>query len=468
MREIALIVLISLFGKCLHGQEQKLTMTEYLGLIKEYHPIALQAGLNSDRAFLQRRQALGGFDPKIEVNGGQKTYDGKEYYNYVIPEVKVPLWYGIDLKANHTQYKGNYVNPENKVPEDGLSYFGVSVPLGRGLFLDERRAALRQAAVFGKQARAEQQQMLNNLFISAAQVYTEWMNAWLNRRVYADAVELAKVRLEGTRTLFRNGDKPAIDTIEATVLLQSREQRLAEYTLALTNKRNELASYLWLENLSPVDPQKLSVYPDTALIYERAPEDLLNRDLNQVLQSSLDVQLSRLKIDQLDIERRLKLEEVKPDLNLNIGVLNKGFNPVRNFDPDYFVNNQKLGFTVAFPLTFTKQRAAYSLSRLKIREAEYSLSDKQNAVTVKWSNYLNEYSVLNSLLASNAEIQKSNRQLLQGEEIKFRFGDSSIFMINSREQKVLETQEKLYDLYSKRIKVIQSLKWLVNDLEQNK
>lgn len=468
MRKIALIVFICLSGKLLQGQERKLSMTEYLGLIKEYHPVALQAGLNSERAFLQRRQALGGFDPKIEVNSGEKTYDGKEYYNYLIPEVKLPLWYGIDLKANHTQYKGNYVNPENKVPEDGLSYFGVSVPLGKGLFLDERRAALRQASVFGKQARAEQQQMLNNLFVSASQVYTEWMNAWLNRRVYEEAVKLAKLRLEGTKTLFKNGDKPAIDTIEAAVLLQSREQRLAEYSLALVNKHNELASYLWLENLSPVDPQKLSVYPDTALIYEKAPQDLLNKDLNQVLQSSLDVQLSRIKIEQLDIERRLKLEEVKPEVNVNIGVLNSGYNPVRNLDPDYFVNNQKFGFTVALPLTFTKQRAAYSLSRLKIREAQYSLSDKQNSVSVKWNNYLNEYSVLNDLLASNTAIQKSNQQLLQGEEMKFRFGDSSIFMINSREQKVLETQEKLYDLYSKRIKVIQSLKWLVNDLEQKK
>ncbi|WP_207532407.1 TolC family protein [Desertivirga arenae] len=465
MKKIALIILICSFGKLLQGQERKLSMTEYLSLIKEYHPVALQAGLNTQRAFLQRRQALGGFDPKIEVNGGQKTYDGKEYYNYVIPEVKLPLWYGIDLKANHTQYKGNYVNPENKVPEEGLSYFGLSVPLGKGLFLDERRAALKQAAVFGKQAKAEQQQILNNLFISASQVYTEWMNAWLNRRVYEEAVKLAQVRLEGTKTLFKNGDKPAIDTIEASVLLQSREQKLAEYTLALANKHNELASYLWVENLAPVDPQKLAVYPDTALIYEKAPEDLLRREVNQVLQRSLDVQLSRLKIEQLDIERRLKLEEVKPELNVNLGVLNKGFNPVSNLDPDYFANNQKIGFTVALPLTFTKQRAAYSLSRLKIREAEYSLSDKQNTVAVKWNNYVNEYSTLNNLLASNTTIQKSNQQLLQGEEMKFRYGDSSIFMINSREQKVLETQEKLYDLYSKRIKVIQSLKWLVNDLD---
>ncbi|WP_374164389.1 TolC family protein [Arcticibacter sp. MXS-1] len=465
MRRNCLLAGLLLLVVCIaRGQEQKLSLDEYLGLIREFHPLARQAGLNTERAMLVRRQAIGGFDPKLEVEAERKTFTGKEYYNYLVPQVKIPVWYGIDLKASYTSYKGEYVNPENKVPADGLASIGLKVPLGKGLFLDERRAALKQASVFQAQAKVEQQQALNNLFLSAVQVYLEWTNAWLNTQVYQDAVALSRLRAEGTRSLFQNGDKPAIDTIEASVVLQSREQRLQEYQMLLTNKKNELASFLWLEDLSPVDPAKLSAFPDTTLIQAAAPDSLLRKNHNDAVLSNLDVQSSELKIDQLDIERRLKLEEVKPDISVDVALLNAGKNPMRNIDSDYWRQNQKIGLNVSLPLTFTKQRASYSLSKLKIREAEYSLSEKKNTVALKWNNYLNEYSTINELLKLNKRIQQNNKLLLQGEELKFRLGDSSMFMINSREQKVLETQEKLYDLYTKRSKIIQTLRWLTNDL----
>lgn len=208
MRRNCLLAGLLLLVVCIaRGQEQKLSLDEYLGLIREFHPLARQAGLNTERAMLVRRQAIGGFDPKLEVEAERKTFTGKEYYNYLVPQVKIPVWYGIDLKASYTSYKGEYVNPENKVPADGLASIGLKVPLGKGLFLDERRAALKQASVFQAQAKVEQQQALNNLFLSAVQVYLEWTNAWLNTQVYQDAVALSRLRAEGTRSLFQNGDK---------------------------------------------------------------------------------------------------------------------------------------------------------------------------------------------------------------------------------------------------------------------
>ncbi|PWK80166.1 outer membrane protein TolC [Mucilaginibacter oryzae] len=445
------------------GQDKLLTLNEYLAAIKRYHPIALQAALNNDKARYTRREALGGFDPKLEANREQKVFGGTSYYDYLTTELKLPLWYGIDLKGSYTSYEGYYVNPENKVPKDGLSYFGVSVPLGRGLLIDERRAAIKRAAIYQKVAANEQRQMLNDLFVNATHTYAEWLNAWLNTEVYKKAVELAQVRLNGVNLLYKNGDKPAIDTLEALTLLQSRQQKLAEYQTLLLNKKNDLAAYLWLDNLTATDPEKLDIKPDTGIIKTAIPDSLLLKEPAGVSAQNPEVNGYSLKIEQLNVERKLKLEEIKPTFNVNIGILNAGGGIFNNMNFNWLQNNQKFGFTVSMPLTFTKQRAAYSLSKIKIKEAEYSLKDKQNLITVKWNNYRNDFINFEKQIQINNAIQNNNRLLLDGEETKFKMGESSLFLVNSREQKVLDTQEKLNEIYTKRFKTIQYLKWLANN-----
>ncbi|TFF33322.1 TolC family protein [Mucilaginibacter psychrotolerans] len=324
MKRITLAFILCMV--CLHalGQDQLLTLNEYLAAIKRYHPVALQAELNTDKARYTRREAIGGFDPKLEVNREQKVLGGISYYDYVTPEIKLPLWYGIDLKGSYTNYDGYYVNPENKVPKEGLSYLGVSVPLGRGLLIDERRAALKRAAIYQNIAANEQRQMLNDLFVNATHTYAEWLNAWLNAKVYEKAVDLASVRLKGVKLLYKNGDRPAIDTLEALTLLQSRQQKLTEYQNLLLNKKNDLAAYLWLDNLTATDPEKLKIKPDTSLIKMAVPDSLLLKEPAAVSAKNPEVKAYRLKIDQLNIERKLKLEEIKPTFNVNIGILNSG------------------------------------------------------------------------------------------------------------------------------------------------
>jgi outer membrane protein TolC len=48
---------------------------------------------------------------------------------------------------------------------------------------------------------------------------------------------------------------------------------------------------------------------------------------------------------------------------------------------------------------------------------------------------------------------------LKAEETLFRNGESSLFLINSRENKVLETERKLIELKAKYYKTIYALQW---------
>ncbi len=462
MKKITFVILFCNVYFIALSQDRTLSIDEYLSIIQQYHPIAKQAFLFNDKARLNRRLALGGFDPKLSAEKDRKIFDGVTYYNYFTPEIKLPLWYGIDLKGSYMETEGAFINPENKLPKNGLSYVGLSLPIGRGLFIDERRADLQRARIYQSFARNQQQIVLNNLFLEATQSYTEWLNSFKNVQVYTDAVKLADIRLQGTKQLFINGDKPAIDTLEALILLQNRQFKLNEYQQQLTNTKNQLTAYLWLDNNVAIDPEKFDISPDTLAIQAIPAANLLQVTPNTIAQQNPEVQAYVFKLQELDIERRLKLEEIKPTLNFNLGVLNGGRDGFQNFNAPYINNNQKFGFSFSMPLTFTKQRASHSLAKIKILDAQYDLNDKQNQVANKWRNYLNDYYTFTNQIALFQQTQTNNKVLLKGEETKFRFGDSSLFLINSREQKVLETQEKINELEAKRLKTMQVLRYLSN------
>jgi hypothetical protein len=129
---------------------------------------------------------------------------------------------------------------------------------------------------------------------------------------------------------------------------------------------------------------------------------------------------------------------------------------------NWLQNNQKFGFTFSMPMTFTKQRASYSLSKLKLKEAKYEFLNKSNLLAIKWENYRNDLVNLDSQLKLYIDMKENSDGLLKGEEIKFKAGESSLFLINAREQKLLEVKEIVNEVSAKRINVIQNLKWIGN------
>ena len=59
---------------------------------------------------------------------------------------------------------------------------------------------------------------------------------------------------------------------------------------------------------------------------------------------------------------------------------------------------------------------------------------------------------------------KNYRLLLQGEETRFKNGESSLFLVNARENKTLEGLQKLQELRSKYFKTINLLSWSAGQL----
>ena len=413
-----------------------LEFKRFMELVKTNHPIAKSAGLKIDEADAIVRKARGGFDPKIGFQQNGKMFGGDEYFNLIGGSISIPTWYGVELKGGYDRTTGLYYNPQDKTPSSGLMYAGLSLSLGKGLLIDERRAILRQAQISGRSNERERIVMLNDLLLDAGKSYWEWYAAFGYFNVYQESTLAAKRRFEAVKSSALLGDRPSIDTLEAFIQYSERLVSLKQYEMDLVNKRLALSLFLWNESSQPL------MLSDTVVPMAM---DELNVELNN---ASIDFQFHPLlsvynfKIDNLKIEKSLKQEQLKPLLNLSYNPLleaSSGFGSLST-------NNYKFGLTFNFPLLLRKERGDLKLTKIKIERASLERDYKAAELNAKYRTYSNEFAItLDQLLLYTGTVN-DYANLLKAEQSIFESGESSLFMINSRELSYISSQLKLIDL----------------------
>jgi outer membrane protein TolC len=386
----------------------------------------------------------------------QKTFGGTNYYNYVNPQVKLPTWYGVELSAGSLNLDGDRLN--NDETPGQTSFVGISVPLAKNLAMDKRRAFLQQAKIFNSIAKLDQQAILNNLLMEAMEAYWFWVKTYQTFVVVKNNVSINEARLILIKKSVENGERPAIDTIEALTQLQSFELQKNQQWLLFQNAGLALSAFLWNQESQPY------YLPETVIPqggWENETNiNLFNITLNDVLQASSlnnpNLLSYNYKLEALQIDKKLKFQELLPKIDFNYNVLGKNGLPTIT---GVLNNNYQVGLKMEMPLFLSAGRGEYRKAKLKISETQIDLSIKQQATEIKIKSYHNELITLQKQVALQSNNYASYTQLLKAEESKFYNGESSMFLINSRETKALEALEKLIDLKTKYFKTLYALQW---------
>lgn len=416
-------------------QLRELSFSEYLGYVKKYHPMVRQANLQITSAQAGLMAARGAFDPKIEVDYDKKEFKGTEYYSLLNSSFKIPTWYGIELKAAFDNSEGIYVNPQNTTPNSGLTSLGISVPLGQGLIINNRMADLRKAKVQLQLSEAERKLQVTAVIYEASVAYFNWKKAYSEVELYDTYLKFAIDRYAGIRKLIEAGDKPAIDSIEAGITVKNRKLTLSEAQLKLAKSRLELSNFLWLDNV----PLELSgdVAPQDAI--EAGLAEALGIDPALPMADPLDghpkVLALQGKVDILEIDRRFKANLLLPKIDLSYNYLS---------EPSYFDNyrleDYKVGLNFSFPLFLRKERGALKLAKIKVQDGILDLDLAKLEIRNKLIAQRTEIASLAGQRKITDELVTDYTSMLQSEERLFSFGESSIFLINSRENNVVSAK----------------------------
>lgn len=426
--------------------------------VLESHPGIIQAGLYTREAALQIREARGVFDPKLQSDFDRKFFANKEYFTTWKSELKIPVLVNTDLKVGYEQNSGIYLNPQNQVPEEGLLYAGISLPVGQGMFTDARRTDLRVARLGTELAEAERVKLLNKLLYEAAKDYWNWALAFQQLRISREGVELARFRFEGIQQGVLAGDAAPIDSVEAGITLQSREIDLAQSRIDYQNALLQLSLYLWSEEGVPLVPAP-GLVPEELTQLRAVPLQTLEELAELSRELHPELRKLSVKLQQLEASERLYRELLKPLINVEYNYLNRPNQLLSEASSQVFSENYKLGVDFSFPLLLRKERAKLQLNRVKQQRTLLELNQQQRVVNNVLEQAYNEFMNLQRLLVAQQNIVASYELMLEGELEKFRAGESSLFLVNQRENKLLEARQKLLVLAAKYQKARAAVLW---------
>ena len=441
------------------GTNQVMSMKRFYELVYLNHPLVLRVRLNVDNAKSMQLAAKGNFDPKLFYQFNDKYFNEKNYYQLNNAGLSIPTKYGVDFKTGYENNDGYFLNPENTTPQKGLYYAQISVPLVQGIMTDERRTILKQAQINIKATQAELDFQLNELFYKAGKSYLEWQLAFANLSINKEAYTLGKQRFEAVKRSFELGDRPAIDTVEAGIQIFDRLAGWQQAELEFKNKSIELSGFLWLNNNTPAILDSL-INPDTKItsLIDKSTDD--SKDVNDMIALHPNIRSANFKLDILNAEKKLKMEKLKPMINLN-------YNPLfdaANVSSSAF-NNYKWGVSVNFPLFLRKERGDLMSVKLKIQQSQLELDYKKNEIGNKIKMSQNDIQYSNNQLDIFKNNIKNYEALWNAEKRLFDNGESSLFMINSRENTFINARIKLNDYNFKYNKSVLELYYAKGQLQ---
>mgnify|MGYP000386228139 CR=1 FL=1 len=439
MKQFLLLILF-FFGLKLDAQTQPLLgFKEYVTYVKDNHPLATQADNRAATGLAQLLEARGAFDPIIALENDQKTFDNKEYFNSSNGSLTIPTWYGVSLKAGYSQNEGVFINPEEQLPENGLYRAGIEIDASEGLWINKRMATLRQAKYSVIQTKAERDLLLNSLIAEAATAYFNWLLAYENFKVSDQSLNNAQQRFLGVRDRALAGDLARIDTTESYTNVQQRMLERSQAELEVVKSRLEASNYLWTENTVPLEIAKGAI-----------PQAIVSEELDLILgidEGVLNtfflgqhpkITLLNAKLGSLEVDRTLKQAALLPDLKINFNLLQTETNAFIPINTDQY----KAGFKMQLPLFLRKERGALKLSNLKISDAQMDLRFENIKIQNKVSENYQAQDFLLDQFSMSKSMVVNYRTLLTGEQQKFNEGESSLFVVISREQKLIEAMLK--------------------------
>lgn len=428
-----------------------LRLEEFMQKVKMHHPIAKQAELTLQSGESTELRAKGGFDPKLEAGTNQKFYKETNYYSYTGGSVKIPTRSPVTIKGGYELNDGKYLNPSSTVPQDGLYNAGISVSLLQGLLTDERRTALAQARAFRDYTEAERKSMLNNLMYEAFGAYWNWWNAYEKTEIANDMTLLAIDRFEAIKERAQAGDRPFIDTVEAFMQVQFRQQQYIDNAINEIKSRFYLSSFLWTEdqsgglegviindNIKPSQPSG-----DWSTLW---PAEMKESMVDFIQREHPEILAYDAKLDQLDADLRWKKEKLKPKLDLDYNFINQ---TTSTSDPYWSTRNYKWGMTFSFPIFIREARGDLQLGKIKINETEYSRELKSVELANKASTSFASYQNLQLQLVIAQQNVINYETLLNAERTRFFNGESSVFIVNQREMALADARMKVIDIQAK-------------------
>ena len=410
---------------------------------------------------VQIKAAKGGFDPQFTSEYENKFFNSSHYYSVIDAKIKQAIYSSHYLSVGYKYAQGDFVNPENRTPNQGLPFVGIETSLLQGFAFDKRRSEVLKAEGYANYLAAEQEAVQNEVLFSATGYFFEWIFASQELALLKKFVNVAADRFQNIKVLVTVDEVAAIDSVEASILYQTRlidyQQAQQEYfkksaNLLKSNWTNDTITSYSLENIITKD--SLNYYYIRARLAQTTW--LANNDISNPSLLKLTAQGDILRIDQ-----RLRKELIKPKLDVSYNLLST--KTLSTFN----TNNYNWGIKFSVPIGMRMSRNEFALSKIRVENNTYEFNTKFNEIQFKINYLVKNIAFIDEQISLAEKNRDFTSQLLIAEKYKFEAGESSLFLVNTRESKLLESELKLAAYKTKYILMLFELMYTKGTLQFN-
>ena len=410
-----------------------------MGYVKEFHPYVKQANIDLNESEAKLLKARGAFDPAVSAEYKEKVVKESPYYDQFNATFTLPTSLGIELKAEVNEAEGNLLNPENYVNGDQLYAVGADLDLGKGILANERMIILKQARRYVQQAEEENRLAVNKILEVAGHAFLDWYSAYLQWEIIGQFVENAAFRFKGVKKRVAAGDLAPIDSIEARIAFNNRKMMWEKSRIKLMTKALKASTFLWLEE------QPLEIQADVIPTMDNSSMLPYTTTKEPLIKNHPKLKALMYKIEQGELEQRLQRNNFLPEIKLGYRWLSST-NPLQNLQKGLDAGNNITRLKVKMPLFFRKERANLKLSTLRLND----LRLEQEQIQLELTNKITALEAQQRSLTKQKNLAQNMtddyKTLYTGEQKKFDAGESSLFLVNSREAKWLDATQKFIRL----------------------
>ncbi|MDP3704382.1 MAG: TolC family protein [Legionellaceae bacterium] len=384
--------------------------------------------------------ALGQFDPNLKIKT-RSLPEGGYVSNYANNEISLPtLTNGIRLFGGYRNGGGSYpIYYQNYLTNSGGEYrAGFALPLLKDRAIDKQRADLwtRTATIAITQNEVTSTKL--TVYQEAIKAYWSWVQTGLQLKTFIKLLKLAERRQAAIEQQAQQGDLPRIAVSENQQIIMQRRQWVNQGNMMLEQASVALAMYYRTPKGKPLRP-RLDELPSRV-----QPSKLI------LTKDKREVHLELLKHPSL-----CKLERYYGVVKLQQTLARNELLP--NLDATAFTSKQygtggyerllpqatQIGLNFKFPIYQRQARGKIlsTTSELKqvLTQKKFVYEQLTNRLSGLWIA-LNRYQKQINLIQH--ELTLATR-VANAERRKFHAGDSSLFLVNQREQTSTEVRLNL-------------------------
>jgi len=438
--KVGLFFVISTLTYSSDAPTRTLLLSDVQENLEKTFPVILLSMREIRKAEFDILSAQGAFD--IALKGAATNTTGYYNSNRLEANLEKPtsIW-GTSFFAGYRIAGGDFPEyyGERRSNSAGEIRFGGRIPLWRDRSIDQGRLDLQQSEINRNIANTILDEQKLGIHRDAAASYWNWLAAGKRQRIVQDLLRIAEARKDQLRKRVKLGDIPAIEEKENDRAILARREQIAAAERVLQKSALYLSLYYRTADGSMINPNSSSLPssfpPELSVENAQFEKDKLyaleNRPELKKIMSEIELENNALRFHE---------NQRGPQLDLIL----RGSRDIENsgtFKRNPWEGDFALVFNI--PLQTRKQDGKIGGTETKIEILKQKFAYQKDKISIEAGDALIALENALKRLAIIKEEVIVAEDLARAEKARFDLGDSTLLIVNLREQAAAEVALRL-------------------------